>query len=144
MNVARQSFRILVLAGTVASGACKRPAHSAAQQPPQSVKKYPHAADRFVRLMRRQLSDVDPVRTEQEAVCETERMALALGDKEAARRVRTALDTTYTTARDSLAFGRVDRALAGHSFGTGDHVCDSLIAAADREEPIVPVGTAVP
>jgi hypothetical protein len=67
-------------------------------------------------------------------------MGRALGFKEAALRVRTALDTAYRTARDSIALGRVERLLGGQSFGDGE-VCDSLIAAADREEPIVPIGT---
>ncbi|HEY7896625.1 MAG TPA: hypothetical protein VIC24_17100 [Gemmatimonadaceae bacterium] len=82
------------------------------------------------------------MRTEQEAICETERMALALGYEEAGLRIHSALDTAYLTARDSVAFGRVERMLGGQSLGTGDHVCDSLIAAADREDPIVPIDSA--
>ncbi|HKV52982.1 MAG TPA: hypothetical protein VJO52_17425 [Gemmatimonadaceae bacterium] len=129
---------------SVASGACYRPAPDARQETPASVARYPHAADRFARLMRRQLSDVDPVLTEQQIICEGERIAITLGDAEASLRIRTALDTAYRTARDSSAFARVERLLGGHSFGTGDHVCDSLIAAADREDPIVPIDSAKP
>lgn len=92
-----------------------------------------------MRLVRRQLSDVDPVRTEQEVICETERMGRTLGYEEAGVRIRSALDTAYRSTHDSLALGRVERELGGHSLGDGDHVCDSLIAAADREEPIVPI-----
>jgi len=128
----------------VAPGACNRPARRRAVPAPQSVAQYPRAADRLIRLVRRQLSDENPARTEQEVVCETERMAATLGYKEAALRVRTALDTAYLTARDSTALGRVERLLGGRSFGDGNHVCDSLIAAANREEPIVPEKQAKP
>lgn len=146
--MAHRAIRFLLVAGSVVSGlasdACKDSRREAVRAPSRSVAQYPHAADRLIRLVRRQLSDVDPVRTEQEAICETDRMALALGYDEASARIRTALDTAYRTARDSFALGRVERILGGHSLGDGDHVCDSLIAAADREEPIVPGRTAVP
>lgn len=95
-------------------------------------------------LVRKQLSDADPVRTEQEMMCEGERMSRALGATEAAARISGALDTAYRTHDDSLALERVSRALAGRVLGTGDHVCDSLIAAADRTDPIVPVSRPEP
>lgn len=147
--MARPALRDLLVAGSIASsmasgGGCTGSARKPAEAVPHSVARYPHAADRLIRLVRRQLSDADPVRTEQEAICETERMALALGYEEAGVRIRTALDTAYLTARDSLAFGRVERLLGGQTLGTGDHVCDSVIAAADREDPIVPVDSAKP
>ena len=128
----------LIAASLYASGACKRPAHD----PPivqESVAQYPRAADRFMLLVHKQLSDSDPVRVEQEMMCEGERMSRALGPGEAAARIRGALDTAYLHHDDSLALPRVARALAGHALSTGNHVCDSLIAAADRTDPIVPV-----
>jgi hypothetical protein len=90
-------------------------------------------------LVRKQLSDPDPARVEQEMMCEGERMSRALGAAEAAARVSDALDTAYPQHDDTVALQRVARALAGRTIGTGDHVCDSLIAAADRTDPIVPV-----
>ena len=130
---------ILIAASLYASGACSRPAHDAARQRPQSVAEYPHAADRFMLLVRKQLLDPDPVWVEQEMMCESERMSRALGTSEAAARVSDALDTAYLHHEDSVALRRVAQALGGLTLGTGDHVCDSLIAAADRTDPIVPV-----
>lgn len=66
-------------------------------------------------------------------------MSRVLGPAEAAARVRGALDTAYLHHDDTLALQRIGRALAGRVIGTGNHVCDSLIAAADRTDPIVPV-----
>ncbi len=113
--MAHRAIRFLLVAGSVVSGlasdACKDSRREAVRAPSRSVAQYPHAADRLIRLVRRQLSDVDPVRTEQEAICETDRMALALGYDEASARIRTALDTAYRTARDSFALGRVERHL---------------------------------
>jgi hypothetical protein len=103
------------------------------------VEQYPHAADRFMLLVRKQLSDPDPARVEQEMMCEGDRMSRALGEAEAEARIRAALDTAYLHHSDSVALRRVSSALAGRVLGTGDHVCDSLIAAADRTDPIVPV-----
>lgn len=121
-----------------APGACTGPAHDT-RPTPGSVARYPHAADRFVRLVRAQLTAPDAVAAEQAIMCEGERMSRALGDAEAFERIRSALDTAYGGASDSAALRRVSRALAGHALGTGNHVCDSLIAAADRAGPIVPV-----
>lgn len=90
-------------------------------------------------LVRKQLLDPDPVWVEQEMMCESERMSRALGTSEAAARVSDALDTAYLHHEDSVALRRVAQALGGLTLGTGDHVCDSLIAAADRTDPIVPV-----
>jgi len=72
-------------------------------------------------------------------MCEGERMSRALGARQAAARISSALDTAYPYHDDTIALQRIANALAGHALGTGDHVCDSLIAAADRTDPIVPV-----
>jgi len=95
-------------------------------------------------LVRKQLSARDPVAAEQEILCETERMSHALGDAEAFERIRSALDTAYLRQNDSVSLARVARALAGHALGTGEGVCDSLIAAADSVDPIVPVRQRAP
>jgi hypothetical protein len=135
-----QAFRILlILVPLLASGACQRPAHDAARASPQSLEQYPHAVDRFMQLVRKQLSDSDPVSVEQQMMCESERVSRALGAAEAEARILTALDTAYMHRDDSVALQRIGRAMAGRVLGTGDHVCDSLIAAADRTDPIVPV-----
>lgn len=90
-------------------------------------------------LVRKQLSDRDPARVEQELMCEGERISRVLGAPEAAARISSALDTAYLHHEDTVALRRVAQALGGLTLGTGDHVCDSLIAAADRTDPIVPV-----
>ncbi|HXE61406.1 MAG TPA: hypothetical protein VN607_11905 [Gemmatimonadaceae bacterium] len=136
--------KVLGIACCLAPGACKRPAHNGGQPAPHSVAQYPHAIDRFIGLVRRQLSDVDPLQTEQELTCESERIARSLGGAEALARIRTALDTAYPRRSDTVALGMLEQHLAGHSFGAGNHVCDSLIAAANREEPIVPEGQLKP
>jgi len=105
---------------------------------------YPRAADRFILLVRKQLTAADPAEVEQQILCEAERVSRALGDAETSIRLRSALDTAYARRSDSLLFERVGRSLAGRVLGTGDHVCDSLIAAADRIDPIVPVRQTAP
>lgn len=132
-------FRLILILASFASGACERPAHDANSPARRSATQYPHAADRFIQLVRKQLTAPNPAAVEQEIMCEGERMSRALGDAETSIRIRSALDTAYPRRSDSLAFQRVGRALEGHVLGTGDHVCDSLIAAADSVEPIVPV-----
>ena len=142
MRVSNKPCRWFALAVGIASsgapGACTGPARDPGPPPP-SVTHYPRAADRFMMLIRRQLTDADPVQTEQEINCEGERMVRALGPGEAAARIRSALDTAYPHHRDSVALVRVGRMLGGLSFGADPDVCDSLIAAADRVDPIVPV-----
>lgn len=135
-----QGLRVLlILTPFLASGACQRPAHDTARATLRSLQQYPHAADRFMLLVRKQLLDPDPVFVEQQIMCETDRMSRALGEAEAEARILTALDTAYLRHDDSVALQRVSSALAGRVLGTGDQVCDSLIAAADRTDPIVPV-----
>jgi len=135
---------ILTVATLFAPGACKRPAHDAPHTHSRAATDYPRAADRFILLVRKQLTDPDPVRIEQEMMCEGERMSRALGARQAAARISSALDTAYPYHEDTIALQRVANALAGRALGTGDHVCDSLIAAADRIDPIVPVRQAAP
>lgn len=140
MQFTTQTARLTVIVASLfASGACKRPARDASHGSPRSGALYPHAADRFMLLARKQLSEADPTLVEQEMMCEGERMSRALGAAEAAVRISGALDTAYRNHNDSVALERVSRALAGRVLGTGGHVCDSLIAAADRTDPIVPV-----
>jgi len=89
-----QAVRVLLLLMPLfAPGACKRPARDASRTNPRSVEQYPHAVDRFMRLVRKQLSDSDPVSVEQQMMCESERVSRALGAAEAEVRIRTALDT---------------------------------------------------
>ena len=135
---------LLILVLLLASGACERPARDAVRASPRSVEQYPHAVDRFMQLARKQLSASDPVSVEQQMMCESERVSRALGAAEAEARILTALDTAYLHHDDSVALQRVGQAMAGRVLGTGDHVCDSLIAAADRIDPIVPVRQPAP
>ena len=117
-------------------GGCREHKPSREKGTPSSVARYPHAADRFTTLVRRQLSARDPVRAEQEVLCETDRMARALGEREALLRVQTALDTVYRTRADSNAVPGLDRQLGGRVFTAGGAACDSMIAAWDSVAPI--------
>jgi len=144
--VGRQLIRSII--GTAAlcivASACRRPPRNSVHSVPQSVTRYPHATDRFVNLVRQQLTSRDPVVVEQEIMCEGVRISRVLGDAETSIRIRSALDTAYVRRIDSLAFRRVAQALEGHMLGTGGHVCDSIIAAADSVDPIVPVRQRAP
>ena len=134
-----RTLRVVFFVASFAPGACERPAHDVKRQVPHSLALYPHATDQFVVLVRKQLTAADPAAVEQEIMCEGERLSRVLGDAETSIRLRSALDTAYPRHIDSLSFQRVERSLAGRVLGTGDHVCDSLIARADSVDPIVPV-----
>jgi len=140
----QRTRKLTLLIALFAPGACQRPAHNSRSSVPSRVVQYPRAADRFILLVRKQLTAADPAEVEQQILCEAERVSRALGDAETSIRLRSALDTAYARRSDSLLFERVSRSLAGRVLGTGDHVCDSLIAAADRIDPIVPVRQTAP
>jgi|SRR5579872_2279307 len=144
MRLIEGARKLTMVIALVAPGACQRPAHNSRSPVPSSVAQYPHAADRFILLVRQQLTAPDPAEVEQQILCEAERVSHTLGEAETSIRLRSALDTAYARRSDSLLFERVSRSLAGRVLGTGDHVCDSLIAAADRIDPIVPVRQPAP
>lgn len=109
--------------------------------PAKTLKSYPHAADRYARLLRRQLMDPDPVEVEQELSCEQVRMIGALGGDEATLRVVRVEDSVWATAAGRAARPRVLRMVSGQSYQVSGPLCDSLNTIANREDPIVPADT---
>lgn len=104
----------------------------------RAARLYPHATDRLDRLLRRQLTDPDPLSVQQMISCEEIRVAKVLGEDEGVRRIDIVLKTADTSEADFAARQRVQRALVGHATSYGGRACDSLNAIADREDPLVP------
>ncbi len=134
-------FRLITLTAGVALAACSEPLPKG---PAKSVKSYPNAADRYARLLRRQLSDSDPVDLQQELSCEQWRLSQALGVDDALLRVAAVRDTVLAAPDARAAHARVQRMVAGRSYEVGGALCDSLNVIADREDPIVKVDTTRP
>ncbi|HVA57077.1 MAG: hypothetical protein WBQ26_02910 [Gemmatimonadaceae bacterium] len=108
---------------------------------PTTLRTFPHAADRYARLLRQQLTDSNPLDLEQQLTCETVRMERALGSREAVLRIEGVHDSIYAKPEAQAQRQRIRAARAGHSFEFGGPLCDSLNAIADREDPIVKVDT---
>ena len=107
--------------------------------PSRTVATHPHAADRYARLLRRQLTDSNLVAVQEQLSCEAARLAEALGPEEATLRIIGVEDSTYRTPADRAARARVDEIISGRSYEVYGASCDSLNAVADREDPIVKV-----
>lgn len=75
----------------------------------------PDGGDSLAKLLRRQLTDPDPVRIQHAIQCEHERLGQLLGPEKSFLVSRRVADTVYTW-RDRPAIRRVDSALGGHSF----------------------------
>ena len=67
------SYRMIVLA--VCCSAFVACAEPLPKGPAKTLKTYPHAADRYARLLRRQLMDPDPEEVQQELACEDWRLS---------------------------------------------------------------------
>ncbi len=127
--------RHLVLLGLLLT-ACGEPRPKG---PSHTLTTYPHAADRYARLLRRQLSDSNPIALQQQLSCEAARLIDSLGPDEMQLRVAGVEDSVYRTPAARAARTRVDQVISGRSYEVGGPVCDSLNAIADREDPIVKV-----
>lgn len=99
---------------------------------------HPRALDRYTRLKRRQLTDPDPRAVQQLIQCELGRVSDALGPGEMDRRSEAALDTAYRDDVERRTRLRLEPVLGGAAFEVGGPLCDSLNAAADREEGPIP------
>lgn len=102
----------------------------------RTVASQPHAADRYARILERQLTDSNAQALEQERVCEFARMSVALGVDEAELRAYGVEDTVYRTPDARARHAKVRTAVSGRSYETSGPVCDSLNAIADREAPL--------
>ncbi len=136
------SYRMVVLA--VCCSAFVACAEPLPKGPAKTLKTYPHAADRYARLLRRQLMDPDPEEVQQELACEDWRLSRVLGVDESTLRVVGVRDTVLATVSARAAHVRVQRMVAGRSYEMGGALCDSLNAIADREDLIVKVDTTKP
>jgi len=108
-----------------------------------TVSDQPHATDRYARLLRRQLTDSDPLAVEREITCEVGRIAAAFGGDEAKRRLRPVDDSIVRSAHDRHRYYEIDSMRAFRSFEIGGPLCDSLNAIADREVPVKPISTSM-
>ena len=111
------SYRMIVLA--VCCSAFVACAEPLPQGPAKTLKTYPHAADRYARLLRRQLIDPDPVEVQQELACEDWRLSRVLGVDESTLRVVGVRDTVLATVSARAAHVRVQRMVAGRSYEMG-------------------------
>ena len=109
------------------------------QGPPRTLATYPHAADRYARLLQRQLTDSNPIEVQQELSCEAGRLVDVLGGDEMRLRITGVEDSVYRTPAARAARARVEEIVSGRSYEVGGALCDSLNAIADREDPIVKV-----
>ncbi len=128
--------RQLVLVGFGFLMACGDPP----PQPSRTLTTHPRAADRYARLLQRQLVESDVVALGQAMTCEISRLAGVLGSEEAKARVYAVVDSVHRGV-DREKLKRIDQALGGRSYGGEE--CDSLNAISDREEPIAPVDPAI-
>lgn len=131
-------YRIVTAGLIVALGACPSPGPKG---PSKTLATYPHAADRYARLLRRQLTSTNPIAFQDSLSCEASRLVDSLGPDEMRLRLQAVEDSTYRSSADSQARVRVDGAVSGRSYEASGAFCDSVNAIADREDPIVRVDT---
>ena len=106
-----------------------------------TVSNQPHAADRYARLLRRQLTDGDPMAVHREISCEVGRIAAMFGGDETKRRLTPVRDSIVRS--DRRRDYQIDSILAGHTFEVSGPLCDSLNAIANREAPLKPISTSM-
>ncbi len=111
-------------------------------QPSQTLTTHPRTADRYARLLRRQLVEADVVALKQAMSCETSRLSNALGFAEATARLYAVVASVHRGV-DRAKLTRIDQALGMRSYEVGGPLCDSLNAISDREDPIAPVDPAI-
>lgn len=130
------SRRMLLCAGAIvlASGgltACPQEPH----YPPASLKQYPHATDRYVRLMDKELSDTtyEMLKPDVRATdCEFDRLLDAFGMGEGNARAQAVLDSFQR--HDAVRMDRLNRLSGGHTETAPG--CARLNAAADSTDPL--------
>jgi hypothetical protein len=101
-----------------------------------TLESQPHAADYYAKLYQRQLTEADPVPTQQALTCEVGRLERALGQAEAAIRVRGANDTIVLTPAEQKNSQRVAGLVGNRQYWADGPVCDALNKVADREVPL--------
>lgn len=106
------------------------------QSPPASAKQYPHATDRLVRLVDKELNDTTyaAAAPDQYAVnCEFVRLHDALGIGEGEARIHAVLDSFQT--HDPTRVDRLNHVLGGHAMAIAAR-CPAVNAAADSADPL--------
>lgn len=110
----RASSTALLCATALSVSACREsttPAREATRAHP------PERGDSLARLLRRLLTDRDPVAIAQAITCENDRLISIYGPHEANRIAKEVEETTYSW-RDRSALRRVGGAIANHVFRT--------------------------
>jgi hypothetical protein len=126
-----RSLRVLIL--TFALADCRGSSTTVSDQP--------HATDRYARLLRRQLTDSDPMMVHRAISCEVGRIAAIFGGAETKRRLKPVRDSIVRSNRRRDY--QIDSILASHTFEVSGPLCDSLNAIADREVPLKPISTSM-
>jgi len=136
MGIMPRPMRHFLLGVLALLAACAEPPPKG---PSRTLATYPHAADRYARLLRRQLTAPHPIDVQQEITCEMGRLADSLGGDEMQLRIAGVQDSIYRTPAARAARARVEKLIWGRSYEVNGPLCDSLNAIADREDPIVRV-----
>lgn len=127
----------LMVAALLLCTACAEPERPSGRS--WSVRTHPRAADRYARLERAFLTAADAPAAKQALVCEHARLADALGPLEAGRRIAGVDDSLLRASAARAAFERADAASGMHAYEMAGRLCNSLKAAAEREDgPIRP------
>lgn len=103
--------------------------------PPASAKQYPHATDRLVRLINKELTDTtyEMLKPDVRATdCEFDRLLDAFGMGEGKARYQAVLDSFQR--HDAVRMDRLNRLLSGHTETVPG--CAGLSAAADSTDPL--------
>ncbi len=125
---------LLAAAGVLLLAACD----TTPREQPTTVESQPHAADYYSQVLQRQLTEPDPVISQQQLVCEVGRMTKALGGKETALRVRGVTDSVVQTAGELANARRVAAKASTYEFEIAGPICDSLNVIAARIAPMTP------
>lgn len=132
--------RVSTLLGAVVSLACAQPSPKG---PALTLATHPRAADRYARLLMRELVDSNPLAVRREVVCEEQRLYDALGGVEGQLRILGVEDSVYRAPANRARFAQIEPQFKGNNFETGGPLCDSLRTISDRIDPIAQVDSAI-
>ncbi len=107
----------LVLGPVIIAAACTRTPERSDTRPAA-----PAATDSLVKLMRKSLTESDPVPVALAMMCESYHLFKRYGEREAIRLSQQAEEIAYTW-RDRAAVARRDQKLANHTFPAGERAC---------------------
>lgn len=110
--------------------------------PALTLSTHPHVADRYARLLLRELVDSNPIAVRGEVLCEQLRLYDALGNDEGQLRMLGVEDSIYRAPSNRARFDKLEQLYQGRAFEAMGPRCDSLTKVADRVDPIAPVDSA--